>query len=135
MCVHKGFELVPLVQLLGGGEALLLLLLVEHHFLDYRTRLVVQVAQLAILRLDLLSVDLLVALNHAVPPVLPLLLSQIQLKDLATLVVGLNAPRRVLQLDGFHPVAFEQRGAVFDFDGTLLLGHDHVQHLTRGALR
>ena len=104
MRVHERFQLVSLFQLFRGRQSLLLLLLVKHHLFHDRTSFVVQVTKLAILWLDLLGVDLFVALNDAVPPVLALFLRQIQLQNLAAFVVCLNAPRRVLKFDWLVPV-------------------------------
>jgi len=82
---HERLQLGSLVQLLRRWQSLLFLLLVEHHLLDDGACLVIQITQLAILWFNLLRVDLLVALEHAIPPVLPSHLRQIQLENLATL--------------------------------------------------
>jgi len=61
-------EQVHLLLIIAGGQAHLFLPLVEHHLLDHGARLAVQVAQLAVLRLDLARVDLGVVRQHVRPP-------------------------------------------------------------------
>jgi hypothetical protein len=67
--VHNGLELVFLLEFITGRQALLFLLLVKHHFLDSGSSLLVEIGELRVLRLDLLGVNLRITLNHAIPPV------------------------------------------------------------------
>jgi len=69
MCVHESLELVLLLNLITSGQSLLFLLLVKHHLLDGGASFAIQVRELRILGLNLLCINLGVALDHTVPPV------------------------------------------------------------------
>jgi len=127
--LHETVKLVALLHLIGGWQTLLLLSLVEHHLLDDAAGIVVQIAELAIFWFHLLGVDLLLALDDRVPPVLSLLLGQVQLQDARTLGVSFNAPGGVLNLDLLVPIALNKSFATLDLDLALLAGHNHIEHL------
>ena len=76
MGLHELAEHFLFALLISSGEAGLFLPLIVHHFLDYATGFAIQVTELGVFRLDLLCVDLDVALNYAVPPALLVLLRQ-----------------------------------------------------------
>ena len=99
MCVHERLQLVAFFELLRGGKTLLLLLLVKHHLLNNAARVAIEVRQLGVLRLDLLSVDFLVAFKHTIPPVLPVQFREAQLQNTLSVRIALQCPKRVVKLD------------------------------------
>ena len=98
MSVHECLEFVFLLELLTGRESFLLLLLIEHHLLDGLASRVIEVRQLRVLRLNLLGVDLGVALNDAVPPVHAVHLHKRELES-ALCAICLKGPEGVGSLD------------------------------------
>jgi len=85
----------------------LFLLLIKHHLFDYRASVPVQVTQFAILRLNLLRVDLGVPLANAVPPILPIYLRKIDLQEALALIISFNAPKGVINLDWLAKIAVD----------------------------
>ena len=135
MRIHKGLKLVFLFQLVACGQAFLLLLLIKHHLFNNTASFVIQVAQLAILWLNLLGIDLLVTLKNAVPPVLTLLLGEVELQNFAVLTVSFDAPRRLLYLDGLVEFALDDSSTVLYLYRKLLCSDYDIKHLACCAIR
>ena len=100
--VHECLELVLLLALLARGLSKGLLLLIKHHFLNGLPSVTVEVAELRVFRLHLLSVYLDVPLKQAVPPVLPLVLFECYLQS-AFASISLNAPKCLVHVDLLAP--------------------------------
>lgn len=115
MGIHEGLKLVFLLELITGRETLLLLLLVEHHLLNGGASFGVKVRELGVLRLNLLSVDLWVALDDAVPPVHLVNLHQSHLKG-ALGAIGLKGPQAFGSLDLLVEGSFDNGGLSLDAD-------------------
>ena len=98
MRLHESIQLGTLLLLFRRWQACLFLSLIVHHFLYDAARVAIQVGQLGVLRLNLLCVDLLVALDNGRPPILLIFLGQRDLKDALALVGRLQAPDRVALL-------------------------------------
>lgn len=97
-------EDVELLLLVAGGLAHLLLALVEHHLLDHAAGLAVEVAEVAVLGLDLGGVDL-GGGGHDVGPPLELVdLVEVH-GDLLAAGDGLEGPGGVVDVDGVGEVA------------------------------
>jgi hypothetical protein len=132
--IHEGLELVLLLELVAGRESLLLLLLVEHHLLDGGARLGVEVAELGVLRLDLLGVDLGVALDDAVPPVHAVHLGEGHLEG-ALVTILLEGPERLGHLDLLVEGPVDDGGLALDRDLEGLALHDDVELLGKDVVR
>jgi hypothetical protein len=99
---------VQLLLLVAGGLAGLLLPLVEHHLLDHAPRLSVEVAELAVLRLDLAGVDLGRRSDDMGPPLQLVLLVEVHLNVLAG-GRGREGPCGVVDADGVGELALQKR--------------------------
>jgi hypothetical protein len=92
-------EDVELLLLVAGGLARLLLPLIVHHLLDHAPRLSIEVAQLAVLGLDLAGVDLGRRGDDMGPPLHLVLLVQVNFNVFAS-GCGAQRPGRVVDTDG-----------------------------------
>jgi hypothetical protein len=129
--VHELLEHVLFVLLLRGGQAHRLLALVVHHLLHSLARVPVKVAELAILRLHLLRVDLRVAFDHTLPPL--------------HLIVLLQTHHHLAVLKGPETIVYNHAVIQLSVDDALLLALDpdlqggvgdaNVKHLGLGSLR
>ena len=82
MRLHKLVQHLLLLLLVTRRQALLLLALIIHHLLDHAPRLAVQVAELAVLRLDLGHVDLGRRRHDVLPPLHLVDLVEVELEEL-----------------------------------------------------
>lgn len=92
MRFHECIELTLLLLLICSWKTSLLLPLIIHHFLDNTTRVSIQVRKLGVLRFDLLGVDLFVAYDDLIPPVLSILFGERDLKLALARAQRLEAP-------------------------------------------
>jgi hypothetical protein len=95
---------VELLLLVARGLASLLLALVEHHLLDHAARLAVEVAQLAVLGLDLAGVDLGGRGDDVRPPLHLVGFVEVHLDVLAS-GRGREGPRGLVEADGVGELA------------------------------
>lgn len=92
------------LHIVRGGEARRLLPLVEHHLLDHLAGLAVQGAELGVLGLHLLGVDLGLALDGAAPPLHAVALLELDGDGLLVL----DGPEAVVGLHGLVELALEE---------------------------
>ena len=78
------------------------LVLVEHHLFDCGSGIAVEVGQLRILRLYLLSVDLNISLNQAVPPVAAFVFLNGDIQG-ALVSISLEIPKALSSIDLLVP--------------------------------
>ena len=104
MLLLELLENVQLLLLVARRLAHLLLALVEHHLLDHAAGLAVQVAEVAVLGLDLGGVDLGRGGDDVGPPLELVDLLQVH-ADLLAGGHGLEGPSRVVDADGVGEVA------------------------------
>lgn len=132
MRLHELLQLILLLQLITRREALLLLPHVEHHLLDSRSGLAIKVGQLRWFGVDLLSVDLDIALNSSTPPtvlVLPFLDVDVQVLSFVVVQLSvLNRPVSFLSVDFVFPFSVDQGHAV-DKDSQLVKSDGDFQVL------
>jgi hypothetical protein len=75
--LHECIQLTFLLLLVCGRQTSLLLSLIVHHFLNNATCVTIEIRKFRVLWLDLLCVDLFVSRNDRVPPVLLILLGEL----------------------------------------------------------
>lgn len=89
---------------------------IEHHLLDSRSCLTIKVGELRGLGVDLLSVDLNIALNRSAPPtvlVLPFLDVDVQVLSFIALQLSvLDRPIGFLSVDLVFPLSIDQGHSV-----------------------
>jgi hypothetical protein len=107
MLVLKLLEDVGLFLLITRGFAHLLLPLIVHHLLDHATRVAVQVAQLAVIRLDLAYVDLGCRGDHVCPPLHLVDLLQVDLDRLGIVGRRRQGPGAVIGVHGVGEVTLQ----------------------------
>ena len=144
MLLLKLLDDVQLLLLVGRRQSHRLLPLVEHHLLDGLTSFAIQIAEVAVLRLDFRNVDGIVSVAHGVPPFH--LVELLQVDDQAGAV--LHGPEGIVDDDGFGEGSVDDvsivaiavttsfgRGHVsLETDLEMLLGYDHIEISTPGGL-
>ena len=126
---HELLELILLLLFVGRGQAGLLLSLIVHHFLNDAASVTIQVRQLRVLWLHLLSVDLDITLNDGTPPLLLVFLSKTELEDAITVSESLKTPDAVALLDGLVQVTIDKQRLALNSNLEVRLGDVHSQHL------
>lgn len=104
MLLLELLQQLQLLLLIARRLAHLLLPLIEHHLLDHPPRLAVQIAQVAVLRLDLARVDLGRAGDDVGPPLQLVRLVEVDL-DILARGGGGERPRGVVDADGVGELA------------------------------
>lgn len=119
-------QYVQLLLFVAGRLAHLLLALVEHHLLDHATGLAVQVAEVAVLGLDLGGVDFGRGGDDVGPPLHLVDLVEMQADFLAA-GDGLEGPGGVVDVDGVGEVALDDGGLALDGDAQACPGEVDIQ--------
>ena len=132
--VHELLQCLLLCHFVRSRETHLFLSLIEHHFLNNASSVAIQVRKLRVLRLNLASVDISIALNDSVPPCLLILLGEGELEEALARVVRLNAPKRVTLLHRLVEGAVNHQGLPLDANLKVSLGDVDGELLGRDTL-
>lgn len=123
-------ESLLLFELIGSWLAHLSLLVVEHHLLHHTSRLAVQIAELAVLRLYLFGVDLGVMSEDVLPPLHLVSLLEVNLYSLLVL----EGPCAIFELDLLAELTGQDGFLSLESDAELLLLEDDGEIATARAL-
>jgi len=135
MGIHKWLQLVLLCRLIGSGLSLCFLLLIEHHFLYCLPCFSIQIRQFGVFWLNLLSIDLNISFNKAVPPVLLLIFLHGYLQGWFSSVT-LYVPEALLSMNLLAPFSIDQWLVGLWLKSNSQLGHGNldIKHFGCGVL-
>ncbi|KAF1760121.1 hypothetical protein GCK72_008367 [Caenorhabditis remanei] len=111
--LHELRQHIILLLLIRRRQSHLLLPLIIHHFLDHRTRLSIQIAQLRVLRLHFFRVDWRIRVEESIPPLHIVDLLQCEHNRLSVL----DNPIAVLHFNGVREFAIDNGRLVLETDG------------------